>query len=103
LAPPAGLRTDFAMLHPHLPMVLAFGPAVLAGRGADRQHGPDETQVELGSPREDPSRRLADIGAVHTEVDALTQVGDAVLGDAGDPDRPSRLRRRLAAGAQTRR
>src|SRR2546423_13790170 len=83
LAAPAGLLADFAVHHPHLRVELALGPADVAARGAGLQRRPGQLPVEFGGPGDDPTRRLADVGTVHTEVDTPAQVRNTLLGNAG--------------------
>src|SRR3954451_325869 len=82
LAPPAGLRTDPAVLV-HRRVRLTLVPAGLARRRARLEHRAGQVRVVPAGPGQHPPGRLAHVGAVGADPDALDQLGRHVLAQAG--------------------
>src|SRR4051812_43872422 len=82
LAAPAGLGTDPAVLV-HRGVACALVAARLAGGGAGLEHRAGEVGVVAGVPGQHPEGGVADVGAVGAGADALGQLGDHVLTQAG--------------------
>ena len=82
LAVSAGLGADLAVLV-HLGVAVALIAAALARLGADLQHRLGQIGVVARVPRQHPARHVADVGAVEVGADALAQLIDHVLAQAG--------------------
>jgi hypothetical protein len=67
----------------HVGMLLAFDGAVGAGLGAGFEHTLYQRLMAAGATRGEAGRRQADIGAIEIEADALGEILDHVLGEAG--------------------
>src|SRR3954447_22385 len=81
-AAPAGFGADPAM-RVHLGMLLALLRAQPAGRGTGVEHAADHLLVRAGASRSEASSDVADIGTIKIEPNALCQLGDVVLAEAG--------------------
>ncbi|HVD52664.1 MAG TPA: hypothetical protein VNC13_00645 [Propionibacteriaceae bacterium] len=82
LATAAGFGADAAMLM-HAGVGFAFCGAACAGDTAGLQEGSGDVGVVAGVPGQHRAGRGADVSAVQVGPDALRQLGDHVLAEAG--------------------
>ena len=67
----------------HLGVLLAFDRAIRASLGASLEHPLNQRLVAADATRGEAGRGQADVGAIKIEADALGEVLDHVLGQAG--------------------
>jgi len=64
-------------------VLLALGAAGAARDRAGFKLAADQTPIRLGLPRQQPARRVADIGTIEVETDATNQHLQILLGETG--------------------